>query len=107
MNRTVLLTIQVIVDVDEAELTDEFDELDRASHRLRDAIDAVVPDGWQSTRRLVLDPGDVNCGRCAVCDGWVTDRERPDPIDGLCPGAVVDGQLLCDEHLPPDHRWAF
>jgi len=48
-------------------------------------------------------------GRCAVCNRWVYDvenftRETP---GGICRGAIVDGQLLCDEHLPKDHPVAF
>ncbi len=28
-------------------------------------------------------------------------------IVGICPGALVDGKLLCDDCLPPDHPIAF
>lgn len=107
MKRAVLLNLSVIVEVDEAELLRDHGELDEISNRLIDALDAVVPGGWQSLRQSTLDPAALNCGRCAECDGWVTDCERPEPLDGLCNGATHDGRLLCDEHLPPDHRWAF
>lgn len=106
MKRSLLVNISVIVEVEETELTDDDEALQQVTARLIEAVEAVVPDGWESAREIVLD-ANVNCGRCAACDGWVTDRERPEPIDGLCNGAVHDGRLLCDEHLPPDHRWAF
>ncbi len=63
--------------------------------------------GVQIVSFAALDPTTTNCGRCAQCGAWVTDRERPEPNRGLTNGAVVDGRLLCDEHLPPGHRWAF
>jgi hypothetical protein len=31
----------------------------------------------------------------------------PDTAAGISPGAVVDAQYLCDEHLPADHPAAF
>lgn len=62
---------------------------------------------WQSTSELYLDPKTMNCGKCAKCHGWTTDMEKPNYINGLCNGATVDGELLCDECLPEGHRWAF
>lgn len=62
---------------------------------------------WQSTNKIFLNTQFMNCGKCAKCHGWTTDREKPDWIDGLCNGATVDGKLLCDECLPKGHRWAF
>ena len=110
MKKTVLLRLGVLVEVDP---DGDSRELVRIMHRLHAAIDQelgcqdnrVV--GCQSNRPLELDDPGLNCGRCAVCGGWVTDCARPDRIPELCNGAVVDGQLLCDDHLPPDHRWAF
>jgi hypothetical protein len=62
---------------------------------------------WQSTTELLLNPLTMNCGQCARCHGWTTDREKQDPVTGLCNGATVNGELLCDECLPKGHRWAF
>lgn len=62
---------------------------------------------WQSTSELYLDPKTMNCGKCAKCHGWTTDMEKLNYINGLCNGATVDGELLCDECLPEGHRWAF
>ncbi len=62
---------------------------------------------WESTSPIELDEKDINCGRCHNCNGWVTDREMPNSIKGLCNGATYEGVLLCDECLPSDHRWAF
>ena len=71
------------------------------------ALDENHAADWQSTTELLLNPLTMNCGQCARCRGWTTDREKPDPVAGLCNGATVDGELLCDECLPEDHRWAF
>lgn len=46
----------------------------------------------------------MNCGRCAICGTWCTDRERPGTILQISYGARVEGKLLCDEHLPEGHR---
>jgi hypothetical protein len=62
---------------------------------------------WESSSTILLDSEIMNCGRCYKCNSWVTDREKPDSIDELNNGAVVDDQLLCDECLPENHRWAF
>lgn len=111
VTRTVLLDLSVLVDIDEAELAREtgesFGEITRISDRLIAAVNNLIPGGWQSLRQHVLDPGRVNCGRCVECDRWVTDRDKPDHLPGLCNGATHEGRLLCDDHLPPDHRWAF
>jgi hypothetical protein len=62
---------------------------------------------WNSTSSIGLDSGEYNCGKCSKCGHWTTDSEKPYAVQGLCNGATVDGELLCDECLPPDHRWAF
>ncbi|WP_339198114.1 hypothetical protein MKY95_08335 [Paenibacillus sp. FSL P4-0176] len=62
---------------------------------------------WESSSSVLLDPEAMNCGRCAKCNSWVTDRDKPNHIDELNNGAVVEGQLLCDECLSEEHRWAF
>ncbi|MMZ69382.1 hypothetical protein D1872_322140 [compost metagenome] len=62
---------------------------------------------WESISTTVLDTTKMNCGRCNNCKSWVTNREEANPISELSNGAVVNGELLCDECLPEDHRWAF
>lgn len=56
-----------------------------------------------------LDTKQLNCGLCAHCGCWVSDREvaLPKPISELSIGAVYQGQLLCDVCLPSNHSWAF
>lgn len=70
-------------------------------------IDANHIAKWNSSSFLALDPMRMNCGKCCRCGVWVTDREKTDCIAGLTNGAVVNGELLCDECLPINHRWAF
>ncbi len=50
---------------------------------------------------------DVNAGKCTTCDCWASDSQACEPIWGLQHGAVVDGKLYCDEHLPKGHPIAF
>ena len=118
MKRTVLLKISVLIEVDSAEVTKlentEFGEIDRAGNRVQDAINrelgvdgAVSHQGWYQTSPMVLDEQTMNCGRCAVCGAWVSDCEKPDRIYELHIGATVNGRLLCDDHLPKGHIWAF
>ncbi len=112
-NRTVLLRIGVLIEVDEAEVESEFGEVDRIENSVTEAIDATlgIEDGsslgWCSSQRWTLDKDRMNCGQRVVCGTWVTDREEVDPLRELGNGAVVDGRLLCDDHLPSGHRWAF
>jgi hypothetical protein len=82
------------------------------NNRLVTAITEVVGKvsgqiGWVKTDLTQLDDPRVNAGHCAVCGYWVTDRDQPDPLVGLPNGATVDGRLLCERHLPPEHPWSL
>ncbi|HEX8700245.1 MAG TPA: hypothetical protein VF815_15470 [Myxococcaceae bacterium] len=110
--KTFLVTLTVAVEASDEESRSGLSELEELEQRLIESVDAALgnperPLGWQATWSTELDPASINCGQCAVCGSWVTDRERPDSHIGLCNGARVEGRLLCDEHLPPGHRWAF
>jgi len=110
--KTFLVTLTVAVEASDQESSSGLSELEELEQRLIQSVDVALespspPLGWQVTWSTELDPTSINCGQCAVCGGWVTDRERPDPLKGLGNGARVEGRLLCDEHLPPGHRLAF
>lgn len=108
-----LVTVNVIVDRQiHYDSDDPYVEVDKFSDRLIEAVEAFVAtqsgsQRWESSSCVTLGLRGSNSGQCAICGRWVTDQEKPEPIYGLNPGATVDGQLLCDEHLPKDHRWAF
>lgn len=108
-----LITVNVIIDRQIHYDSDEpYVEVDAFSDQLIEDIEAFVTkqpgsQRWVSSSLVTLGLRGSNSGQCAICGTWVTDREKPDPIYGLCNGATVDGKLLCDEHLPKDHRWAF
>jgi hypothetical protein len=109
--KTVLICISALVEVP-SEIVDDpdFNDLDRLENRLTEAVEKVDSDfklSWESTERLVLDPITMNCGKCASCGCWASDREKDGVISQLQIAATVDGRLLCDECLPKDHRWAF
>lgn len=112
-----LLTVSVLVEQDR-ELAVKLGRGWDTDRQLQEVVTAALteflakrPDiavEWESMTSVPLD-GKPGVGRCAVCNRWVYDVENvtastPTKISG---GAVVDGQYLCDEHLPPDHPAAF
>lgn len=114
MKKTVLIKVAYLVELTEEEIdNDDIDSvLDKIISKISKDRTILANDKnfdleWNSTSPIVLDSNDMNCGRCAKCGGWVTDRERDNPILELCNGATVDDKLLCDECLPSEHRWAF
>ncbi|UWG96255.1 hypothetical protein LPY66_15295 [Dehalobacter sp. DCM] len=107
--KTVLINASYLVEIDEAEINKDNGQFEQIENLISKDImfeDRVLVE-WESTSSIVLDPSTLNCGRCSKCNRWVTDREKLDAITQLCNGATVDGQLLCDDCLPPDHKWAF
>jgi hypothetical protein len=111
MKKPHLITISFVVEADGDEPPAGQSEVDELADQLAKAMDQAVPVespwGVQTIRVEPLDPSFANAGQCAVCGAWTTDRERSDSLPGLTNGAIIDERLLCDEHLPADHRWAF
>jgi len=115
--RSWLLTVSVLVEQDE-ELAAKLGPGWRTDNELQEVVTAALaqflakrPDiavEWESMTSPPLD-GKPAVGRCAVCNRWVYDVENCTEYTPtrICRGAVVDGQLLCDEHLPKDHPVAF
>ena len=82
--------------------------LTKISDSIAELLEPIeFPFGLYSASSIGLDPNTINCGRCSECGVWVTDMEQPTPLAGLHQGARVNGNLLCDDDLPKDHRWAF
>ncbi len=110
-HKTVLINLSVLAEVPEEILEQtEFNEFDKLENTLSDSISDLKSPfklSWESTQSFVLDPHDMNCGKCEKCHCWVSDKERPNVISGLNIGAKHKGKLLCDECLPKDHKWAF
>jgi len=109
--KTILISINFLAEVPSHIANDfDFNEFDRIVNDLTDAIEAVENRfnlSWESTRTLLLNESTMNCGRCASCGRWVSDREIDNFIEQLNIAATVNGDLLCDECLPNNHRWAF
>ena len=111
-----LISIRVIVEHDETL------EENREIFLIDEGVEAIIRDAlkspscapsnisvrWESTEIISLDECS-GCGRCAKCNRWTQDAEGTPKTDtvGICPGAFVDGKLLCDDCLPPDHPIAF
>src|SRR5262249_40569871 len=104
-------TLTVLVDVPAETAGDgSSDELYELTLRLQDAVEQIespFTPKWNSTELLILDSNAMNCGRCKGCGCWASDREKAGFLSALNIGAVVNGDLLCDECLPPDHPLAF
>ena len=112
--KTFLFTVSYLIDVeDDFQLgTEEGDKFERlVMHTLSkdpgEKIDDTNFAKWAQCRYGILDTQTMNCGKCGKCGAWTSDREKEDPIRELQIGATVEGVLLCDEHLPKGHRWAF
>jgi hypothetical protein len=113
-----LITVSILVEQDEEALVhdgrSEDDELTQLTRVVTAAIAALYAgqEGtvvkWQSLTTVPLD-GNPAVGRCAVCNRWVYDVENATEWTptGISCGAVVGGQYLCDEHLPPGHPHCF
>jgi hypothetical protein len=104
--KTVLVNVSYLIDlpVDKIELLDK--RINELSKNINFEKESLLLK-WEGTSTRVLDPATMNCGKCANCGCWTTDREKDDWIPYLCIGATVDGILLCDECLPSDHPCAF
>ncbi len=110
--RPVLLKLSFLTHVPSLDVDPDERQVNQLLQSMRNTCEEVLAaagffGGWQSSTHGYLDVEGINAGRCAVCGGWVTDMEKPAPFEGLGRGASVNGRLLCDEHLPPDHPWAF
>ncbi|MFD1885509.1 hypothetical protein [Paenibacillus wenxiniae] len=104
--KTYLVNVAYLIDLTEEEYQEIGDKL-IGSVENELALNKNHKLEWESSSTILLDPVTMNCGRCFNCSCWVTDREKPNPIDELNNGAIVEGRLLCDECLPENHRWAF
>lgn len=110
--KAVLIRVSYLLELSEEEINTDDSILDKITDQISESKDLHIDNvdiflEWNSTSSLILDPINFNCGRCSNCGQWTTDREKPDVIGGICNGATFEGRLLCDECLPPDHRWAF
>ena len=113
MKKTILIRVSALVEIDDVEVDKDANQLDKLMYGLKENVDDLLGYdkalnlGWISTQTIALDENTMNCGKCYICNSWVTDREKPNYVHGLNNGAIYNGKLLCDEHLPDGHRWAF
>jgi hypothetical protein len=112
--KTVIINVSYLVELsdDELDLNNDNSTLDKIISEIGEDKNLLVNDRniefkWTRTSSLLLEPKEMNCGRCVSCGQWTTDKEKPNDIKEICNGATVDGRLLCDDCLPPNHRWAF
>ncbi len=108
MKKTMLISVAYLVEIEEnKEDQSEFITNQLSNDKAMEFGNKQLLLKWNETSSRVLDADIMNCGTCENCGCWVTDREKDEPIFGLDDGATYNGKLLCDECLPPNHRWAF
>ncbi len=113
MKKNILLVMSFTLEVEDDYLEQDLPSYTKIENKVIDTFEkdtglsSISTLGWESSYVIELNENYVNCGRCAVCNSWVTDREKADPVPQLCNGATYKGELLCDEHLPKGHKWAF
>lgn len=109
-DKTILIKAAYLMNLTEEDYNEKYDEILLAISNII-GKDISVSNNlileWEGISTILLEPRNTNCGRCNNCNKWVTNREQEEHIDELNNGAIVNGQLLCDECLPEDHRWAF
>jgi hypothetical protein len=105
---TKLLKVNFLYEQNEEELDSEIiEKFENEIINKCEEIGAQYNLKWESSSFIVLDKETMNCGNCEKCGCWVTDLDKEGVISELNRGAVYDGKLLCDECLPPDHKYAF
>jgi hypothetical protein len=106
MKKTMLISVSYFVEIDNEEQEEKITN-NLSNNQYIEIDNKQINLKWNQTSSRLLNPDYMNCGKCENCGCWTTDREKDDPIFGLDDGATHNGKLLCDECLPPDHRWAF
>lgn len=114
MKKTVLISVSYLIELEENEINDDEGLLDKITSNNLITSDLNIKVNkekillnWECLSSLVLDPENMNCGKCSHCGRWTTDKEKRNPVHSLCYGATVNGRLLCDECLPFNHPHAF
>ena len=114
MKKTVLINVAYLIELEENEINDDEGLLDKitSNNLITSDLDIKVNNekvllNWESISSLVLNPENMNCGKCSNCGRWTTDKEKENPVSNLCYGTTVNGRLLCDECLPFNHPHAF
>lgn len=110
--KTVLVRVAYLVELPEEEINCDDGLLENIIDAISNSENLLIQNKnisleWNSTSSFILESENFNCGKCSKCGHWTTDREKPDAVEGISYGATVDDQLLCDECLSFDHRWAF
>lgn len=97
----ILITASVIVD---APL--DVGAAEELTQRITEEMDSALTAAFEDTPSVHnistfsfhwLEEEGTNAAICSKCGRWTTNREKPDPLDGLGEGVEVGGQLICDE----------
>jgi hypothetical protein len=99
--RHVLITTAIVVRMPDGD-DDGFTYAEPFTDKMREAIvDAFrgspAVEYPEAMTFVWLDEPDVNVGRCAGCDCWVSDYTRPETLQGIAGGRLISGRWLCDE----------
>lgn len=100
-HKLVLLTTSVIVSVPTIESNPYQEPLQISERLLKALCEEFQTDSDVTPTRCVdfdwIEEDYVNSGKCANCDEWVTNRDKPNRLHGIPEATVVNDRLLCDQ----------
>ena len=97
----VLLTTSLVVDVPKDE-DGSSDHMESICDRLRDIVAFAFKDdpSVSAVGTIGYDwfsDDSTNVAKCIDCGDWVTNREKPNALQGLPTATIVDGNVICDQ----------
>lgn len=99
--KLVLVTVAVLLKapVDETAMDERMSAVGDAMQDSVRAFAAAQPDCAATGVTTYHYPGEdyENAFRCAKCGVWASDFKKPDELDGIGSGSVVDGRFLCTQ----------
>jgi hypothetical protein len=99
--RLVLVGVAVLLEApqDEDAMHDRMSVVSEALRAAARQVAASRPDckSMDMISYHYLGENDENAARCSYCGRWASDWDKPNPIDGLAVGFVLDGLFLCDQ----------
>lgn len=100
-SRLVLVGVAVLVEVpdDDNLMYDRMETVGRALQKLARQVAAEQPGCSATDVTSYHYPGDEfeNGTRCARCGAWASDFKKPNCIDGIRLGSIVDDQFFCTQ----------
>ena len=103
---SLLLGFSFVTDMDRKDHTTENGKYMDFSEKIEKQICKVADEYeiqvecYSSSIRLLDEKN--NCGRCVICNEWVSAQNKPSIKTELGLGAEYEEKLFCQQHLPKD-----